>query len=149
MNATSKYYSEPPLSAGRITAGVSLQPLSRSPTRVEVVLFCAAIRNFHRLHYDDAYCQEQGISGVIVPGFLMGNWCLEAVSRSLGPGWRIHKLKFRNTGLAYIGDTFTIGGEVTSVLPHERTSTVVLCTAAETNADGEIVTTAEVRAISE
>ena len=147
MNATNKYYFEAPLSARTVAAGLRLQTLTRAPSRVEVVLFCAAIRNFHRLHYDDAYTHAQGIRDVIVPGFLMGNWCLEAVSRTLGPGWDIRKLKFRNTGLAYVGDTFIIDGEVSEVSRDASGHVLARCEVSVTSSDEQTVTSAQVEAV--
>ena len=144
----SRYFSERPFLPGGVATGDRLAAVTKSPSRVEVVLFCAAIRNFHRLHYDETYARAQGFSDLIVPGFLMGNWCIEVVTRSFDASWRIGRLKFRNTGLAYIGETFTVDGTVTSVTMGGDGRSVAACEIAVKNEAGQTVTTGSVDAIA-
>lgn len=139
-----KYYSETALSAERIAVGARLMPLVKSPTRVGVVLFCAAIRNFHRLHYDLPYTQAQNIRDVIVPGFLMGNWCVEAVTRSLMPGAEIRRLKFKNTRMAFVEDSFRIEGTVVAYDAGAEGGPLARCDLTVTDSAGEVVTTGTV-----
>lgn len=141
------YFSE--ANPGAPSPGDALAPLIRSPTQVEVVLYCAAIRNFHRLHYDETYTRSQGIDGLIVPGFLMGNWCIEASTRGLGAGWQVVGLRFRNAGLAYVGDTFTTTGSVVDVASDGDGCTQVRCELTVRDSSGETVTSGEVRLRSE
>ena len=109
------YSSDPALSIDAARPGDALAPLIKRPTQVEVVLFCAAIRNYHRYHYDRVYTRGQGIDDIIVPGFLLGNWCIEAASRGFGEPVHIHRLKFRNMAMAYVGGSFAIEGRVDAV----------------------------------
>jgi acyl dehydratase len=114
-SAMSRYFSDAALPLAQVSPGVALPPLRKDPTAAGVVLFCAAIRNYHRLHYDMDFAQRRASTGTIVPGFLMGNWCVEAVMRGLEPGLRVARLRFRNTRVAYLGGAFEIRATIASV----------------------------------
>ncbi len=136
----SKYYSENALAFATTRVGDRLATLEKRPNEVDVVRFCAAIRNFHRFHYDRSFTAEQGIPGIIVPGFLIGNWCIEAVSRAFRPGTEISSLKFRNSKVAPVGDDYIVLGEVSSVIKTEPRA--VFCSLeVKRQATGELVTT--------
>ena len=136
-----KYYSSLKPGIADIAEGDPLTKLKKHPTQVDVVRFCAAIRNFHRFHYDQAFTSRYGINHIIVPGFLMGNWCIEAVSRSLGPEIEVSSLKIRNTSTAEIAEDYLIEGTVKS----RSGSGTILCEMTVRHvASGDIVTTATV-----
>ena len=120
--------------------GTRLPTLTKCPSQVEVVLFCAAIRNFHRLHFDQAFTEEQGFDGVIVPGFLMGNWCLEAATRAFGPEAEVCRLKFKNTAVAPVGVAYTIEGSVTSVGKQDDGRSLITCGFTVAGPSAEVVT---------
>ncbi len=110
----SRYYSETALSLDNAASGDALAVLRRCPTEVDVVRFCAAIRNFHRFHYDQDFMQKKGQGRIIIPGFMLGNWCLEATTRGFEPGTEIAGLSFRNTHVAPIGETYEVRGQVSA-----------------------------------
>lgn len=110
-----KYYSDSAISLASVRVGDKLAALKKCPNEVDVVRFCAAIRNFHRFHYDRAFTAKQGIEGIIVPGFLIGNWCIEAVTRAFEPGLEVCRLKFRNTRMAPVAEDYVVVGEVASI----------------------------------
>ena len=120
-----KYYSDSAIALASVRVGDRLAPLAKHPNEVDVVRFCAAIRNFHRFHYDRAFTVEQGMDGIIVPGFLTGNWCIEAVTRAFEPGLEVCRLKFRNTRTAPVAEDYVVVGEVVSVSQDDPQ--VVLC----------------------
>ena len=140
----SSYYSEPALSLDAAAPGSALPPLTKRPSPVDVVLFAAAIRNYHRLHYDQAYTSEQGIDDVIVPGFMLGNWCVEAASRAFGVPVTIRRLTFKNVAVAYVDRTFVVAGEVQSVDGVDGSHRVVRCRFQIRDDDDRLVTTGEV-----
>ena len=136
----SRYYSENALTFATACLGDRLATLEKHPNEVDVVRFCGAIRNFHRFHYDQRFTVEQGIAGIIVPGFLIGNWCIEAVSRAFRPGIEISSLKFRNTKVAPVGDDYMVHGEVSSIIKAEPRA--VFCSLeVKRQATDELVTT--------
>lgn len=113
-----RYSSDPALEFAALKGGEALCPLEKRPDTVGVMLFCASIRNLHRLHFDADFARAQGFDGLIVPGFMTGNWCAEAAMRAFTADVRVARLRFRNTKVAYIGATYRILGSVAHV---ERT----------------------------
>ena len=140
----SSYYSEPALSIDTAAPGDRLALLVKRPTQVDVVLFCAAIRNFHRFHYDQDYTRAQGMNGLIVPGFMMGNWCLEAASRAFGKPVHIRRLTFKNTAVAPVGGSYAVHGHVISIEADEAAGRLVHCGFEVVGEDDRSVTTGAV-----
>ncbi len=110
----SKYCSDAALSLATLKGGDNLPPLHKSPTEVDVVRFCAAIRNFHRFHYDQAFMEAKGQGKIIIPGFMLGHWCIEAATRGISQAVTVTGLKFRNTRMAPIGGRYEVRGAVES-----------------------------------
>ena len=145
-----KYYSDSAIPLTSVRVGDRLATLKKHPNEVDVVRFCAAIRNFHRFHYDQAFTAEQGMDGIIVPGFLTGNWCIEAVTRAFEPGLEVCRLKFRNTRAAPVAEDYVVVGEVTSV--SQGDPQVIQCSLeVRRQATEEVVTTGvvDVRRVSD
>ena len=140
----SSYSSEHSVALDKVAPGARLAPLIKRPTPVDVVMFCAAIRNFHRFHFDQAFTQAKGIGDLIVPGFLMGNWCIEAASRAFSEPVHIRRLRFKNIAVAPVGGIFTIEGEVASVGEGETAEAVVCCRFDVRDQQNRVVTTGEV-----
>jgi len=135
-----KYYSEDALELGAVKVGQELTHLEKEPTLVDVVRFCAAIRNFHRFHFDQEFIQQHGIDGNIVPGFLTGNWCIEAVSRSFGAGHEISSLKFRNIATAPVGNHYRITGTVKELNAENNGAITCEVTVTDVSADKPVTT---------
>lgn len=142
------YSSERALPIDAAGPGDALAPLIKRPTRVDVVLFCAAIRNYHRYHYDQAYTRSQGLDGIIVPGFLMGNWCIEAASRGFDEPVHIRRLRFRNMAAALVGGSYRVEGRVVSIEADEAGSRLVHCRFEVMDDDDRVMTTGAVHLMS-
>ncbi len=110
-----KYCSEHALHLAEARVGDALAVLRKQVGEMDVVRFCATIRNFHRYHYDQAFMQAQGHPQIIVPGFMIGNWCLEAATRAFVPPHEVAGLKFRNTRMAPVGTPYEIAGQVSAL----------------------------------
>lgn len=138
------YCSDAALSIDRARPGDRLAPLIKQPTGVDVVLFCAAIRNYHRYHYDHVYTRSHGIDGIIVPGFLLGNWCIEAAARGFREPVHIRQLRFKNKAVAPVGDSYRVEGRVVSIEADEAGGRCISCRFDVLGDDVRLVTTAEV-----
>lgn len=138
------YSSDSALLTNTARPGDVLAPLIKRPTSVDVVLFCAAIRNYHRYHYDQAYTRSQGIDDIIVPGFLMGNWCIEAASRGFDEPVHIRRLRFKNMAVAPVGVVYAVNGQVASIDGDEAGGRCISCHFNVLGDDVRLVTTAEV-----
>lgn len=146
MNATSKFvsdYTSQPTPVADIQPGMAVPPLDRCVSRVQSTLYTAAIRFAHQVHFDDEMCRAQGWKGVILPGFLLGNWCMEAVTRMLGPQSVVRSVSFRLTSVAYPDAMHHITGEVSKV-EQDGDWTLVTCTMAVNDPDETLVTKATV-----
>ena len=137
----SKYCSEGALDLATAQAGDRLPNLRKSPSEVDVVRFCAAIRNFHRFHFDQAFMNAKGQGQIIVPGFMQGNWCIEAATRGIETPVTPVGLSFRNTRMAPIGGSYDVLGTVKSCHDDMLTCMFEVCDAQ----DGHSVTVATVR----
>lgn len=137
----SRYYSDGALNPATARAGDPLPPLRKAPNEVDVVRFCAAIRNFHRFHYDQAFMDAKGQGRIIVPGFMLGNWCIEAATRGIAAPASVCGLTFRNTRMAPIGGAFDMVGTLEDVTGEDLQCRVNVV--AEDS--GHVVTTATVR----
>jgi acyl dehydratase len=117
--------------------------LDKCVSRVQSTLYSAAIRFAHQVHFDDELCRAQGWKGTILPGFLLGNWCLEAVTRMLGPRSVVRSVNFRLTSVAYPDTKLRVSGEVTDV-EHGDEWTLVTCAMRVIDPDDTLVTKATV-----
>ncbi|GGJ22078.1 hypothetical protein GCM10010052_18970 [Paenarthrobacter histidinolovorans] len=148
MKATSRFASDYSIQSevpAEYQPGAPLDVLERSVNRVQSTLYSAAIRFAHQVHFDDELCKAQGWNGVILPGFLLGNWCLEAVTRTLGPRSVVRSVSFRLTSVAYPDTLHRISGEVVKV-EDEGEWTVVTCTVTVKDLSDNVVTKATVAA---
>lgn len=68
----------------------------------EITLFrySAVTFNAHRIHYDGAYCAEQGYPGLVVHGPLMAT----ALAAMAAERWPVESFGFRATAPLYLGD---------------------------------------------
>ncbi len=140
----SSYCSKPALSIDTAGPGDVLAPLTKRPSGVDVVLFCAAIRNFHRFHYDQDYTRAQGMGDLIVPGFMMGNWCIEAASRGFDEPVHVRRLRFKNLAVAPIGGSYLVNGKVVSIGADEAEHRLINCQFDVLGDDDRLVTTGQV-----
>ena len=148
MNATSKFvsdYTSQAIAVSGLQPGDEVPPLDRCVSRVQSTLYSAAIRFAHQVHFDDEMCRAQGWKGVILPGFLLGNWCLEAVTRMLGPRSVVRSVSFRLTSVAYPDVKHHVSGEVSKV-EQDGDWTLVTCTMAVKDPEETLVTKATVTA---
>lgn len=148
MKATSRFASDYSIQSGPpadYQPGAPLDVLERSVSRVQSTLYSAAIRFAHQVHFDDELCKAQGWNGVILPGFLLGNWCLEAVTRTLGPRSVVRSVSFRLTSVAYPDTLHRISGEVVNV-ESQGEWTVVTCSVTVKDSSDNVVTKATVTA---
>lgn len=132
-------YGPAAIELSKLETGAMVPPMRRTVTRLHSNLWCAAVRFVHQVHFDDEMCRQQGWKGVIVPGFLMGNWCLEAVCRMLGPRSVARAISFRMTSVAYLDSPLDVTGEVTAV-ENVDGEVLVTCAMRVTDEDGQVVT---------
>lgn len=146
MSSMSRSSSEQVVAAQpQLSVGDQLPTAAKSADRIQTTVFCAAVRNFHQVHFDDEMCRKQGWKTVLVPGFLMGNWCIELVTATLGPRSVVRTARFKMTAVAYVDRPLRVAGEVTG-LETVGDSRIVTCKLRVLDEDDQVVTVATVSA---
>ncbi len=87
---------EPPVESGEVDERRALKLSSVSLFRYSALTF-----NAHRIHYDEAYCRDEGYSGVVVHGPLMATMLAGFAEDVLG---RLTTFEFRATAPLFLGD---------------------------------------------
>ena len=96
--------------------GDSLPERTHKPDNVQLFFYNAALWNAHRIHFDLPYATDvEGYPGLVIAGPLMGDWLGQCVDDWLGENGVLLNLEYSNRGAAYIGETLTAGGEVTTL----------------------------------
>lgn len=99
-----------------LKAGDALPTRDFTPTNVQLFLYNAALWNAHRIHYDAPYATGvEGYSALVIDGPLMGDWLTQCVTDWLGEEGDFTSISYANRTAAYLGETVTSGGSVTSV----------------------------------
>ncbi|MEQ8484405.1 MAG: hypothetical protein RIB46_08570 [Pseudomonadales bacterium] len=121
-----------------VQVGDRLDEQRRETGIVQQFLYNAALWNAHRIHYEARWAKEvEGYPDLVVAGPLMGDWLTQCVLLWLGPSGRLVSIEYSNRQAAYVGETLTVGGEVTEVDAPSRRVTLQM---AVRNANGEVVT---------
>ena len=95
--------------------GSKLEDLVRSPTRVTCFLFAVAWWAPHRVHYDLELAREEGYDDVMVPGLLLNEYVVSAVTSWTGDPTTLRRMTIRNAAPVFAGETVTVRSEVVAV----------------------------------
>jgi 3-methylfumaryl-CoA hydratase len=95
--------------------GSPLPELQRMPTRVTCFLFAVAWWAPHRVHYDIEWARHEGFGDVMVPGLLISEYVVTALTSWTGDPCHLRRLIVRNTGPAFAGEQLTVRSQVAGV----------------------------------
>jgi 3-methylfumaryl-CoA hydratase len=95
--------------------GSPMPELHRTPTRVTCFLFAVAWWAPHRVHYDVEWADHEGFDDVMVPGLLISEYVVTALTSWTGDPCHLRRLTIRNTGPAFAGENLTVRAEVAEV----------------------------------
>jgi acyl dehydratase len=127
-----------------VAVGDPIEPVVHGPlTVMHLVRWCAAMENWHRIHYDERFCQEhEGLPGPLVNGSWKQQILAQLLKEWAGPtGWLL-ALQYQFRGMDTLGATLTARGTVTAVDVHGDDGDV-RCRVELVNADGEATTAGE------
>ena len=99
-----------------LTVGDEITPLVRGPiTTSHLMRWSAAIENWHRIHYDRRFAQEQDkLPDLLVNGSLKQQFITQIVKDWAGrDGW-VWKVGFQFRAMNTVGDTLHVWGKVKS-----------------------------------
>jgi hydroxyacyl-ACP dehydratase HTD2-like protein with hotdog domain len=124
--------------------GEVIGPVTYGPmTVMHLVRWCAAMENWHRIHYDFDFCRNhEGLPGPLING----SWKQQALAQLLKDwaghtGW-LASLKFQFRGMDVVGQALTVQARVTA---REQRGDYgeIRCAVEVTNSSGQATTTGE------
>jgi len=141
-----------PALAGRLfeqtAEGELIGPVTHGPmTVMHLVRWCAAMENWHRIHYDSDFCRDhEGLPGPLING----SWKQQALAQLLkewaGPAGWVASLRFQFRGMDVVGDTLRVQARVTA-RKQRGDYGEVRCAVELTNGSGHVTTTGEATVI--
>lgn len=121
-----------------LKVGDELPVREHTATTVGLFLYNAAVWNPHRIHYDRQYTIEvEGHPNILIDGPLQGDWLSQVALNWAGEQGQLVRFIYSNRRAAYLGETLTSGGRVSSVNVVESLIELELHIK---NAAGEVIT---------
>jgi hydroxyacyl-ACP dehydratase HTD2-like protein with hotdog domain len=133
-NPPIRYYED--AQPGELVGPVTYGPM----TIMHLVRWCAAMENWHRIHYDYLFCTEhEGLAGPVING----SWKQQVLAQLLkdwaGPtGW-VQDLSFQFRGMDIVGEQLRVQGKVESAVARDGVGEIK-CSLEITNSSGEATT---------
>ncbi|MCT1658289.1 MaoC/PaaZ C-terminal domain-containing protein [Brevibacterium luteolum] len=109
-----------------VEVGTQLPALLVKPTTVQLMQYCAATWNTHRIHYDQAYASEEGYPGVLVQSHLHQAFLTRICTDWMGPAGRLKRLANEVRRFAIPGDELRVEGVVTDLNVGDRVAHIEL-----------------------
>lgn len=115
------------------TPGTIVGPHEFTADEIDIFRFSAVTWNAHRIHYDRARAESEGLPGLPVQAHLHGAWLAQVACSVGGQGARLRTLSWQNRAPAVAGDRVEVNGAIDSV-----EGPLVSLTLTETGADGGV-----------
>jgi len=123
--------------ARALVPGSQMPDVVRTPTRVSCFLFAVAWWAPHRVHYDIELARAEGYEDVMVPGLLLNEYVVSALTGWTGDPLNLRRMDIRNLAPAYAGDRLLIESSVAEVADHgERVEVTFQYEITRTGPDG-------------
>ena len=97
------------------TPGAEIAPLEAGATEVDLFRFSAVTWNAHRIHYDRARAQAEGLSDLVVQAHLQGAWFARLARSIAGPSARLREVSWSNKAPVLAGEQVVLSGSVDDV----------------------------------
>jgi acyl dehydratase len=98
-----------------VSVGQSITPLTKHPTRRQLVMWAGASGDFYEIHYDTAFARKNRLDDVIVHGRLKASFLGQLLTSWAGPDGWLKKLSCRFKGTDPADEDMRVGGAVTGV----------------------------------
>jgi acyl dehydratase len=97
-----------------IVIGQGLEPLTRGPLLPpHLMRWSAAIENWHRIHYDQAYAtSHEGLPGLLINGSWKQHFVLQLLRRWAGSSGWVWTVDFQFRDMNLAGETLTAWGRI-------------------------------------
>ena len=125
-----------------ISVGEDLPLLVRGPiTTSHVMRWSAAIENWHRIHYDQAFAVDhEGLPALLINGSFKQHLLVQLMRGWLEPGGWLARIQMSFRGMDLVGDTLTAWGRVIEAEEREGFGLVVCEIGIRNQRDGDTTT---------
>jgi len=96
-----------------VEPGQEIPSLTKHPTTQQLVKWAGASGDFYQIHYDKDFAQAQGLTGVIVHGWLTFSFLGQLLTDWIGEGGWIKKVSVSYRGMNYPGEDIFLKGKIT------------------------------------
>jgi len=122
-----------------VTVNDEIPGCEKRLTLRDLVMYCAAYRDFNELHYDPTVAASRGFGGPVVPGLLTSALMAKLLTDWITPEGTLRKIKatYRRSQLA--GETVICKGKVTARRV-EGDDHLVECEIWTENPEGQVMT---------
>ena len=95
-----------------VQEGMKLPSLVKHPDTQQLVKWAGASGDYYQIHYDTAFAQSTGLSGVIVQGALKNAFLGQLITDWIGEHGTLKQLSCQYRGMDVPDDTLTSKGRV-------------------------------------
>ena len=95
-----------------VQEGMELPSLVKHPNTQQLVKWAGASGDYYQIHYDTAFAQSTGLSGVIVHGALKNAFLGQLITDWIGEHGTLKRLSCQYRGMDIPDDTLTSKGKV-------------------------------------
>ena len=96
-----------------VQEGMDLPSLVKRPNTQQLVKWAGASGDYYQIHYDTAFAQSTGLSGVIIHGALKNAFLGQMITDWIGEHGTLKRLSCQYRGMDVPDDTITSKGKVT------------------------------------
>lgn len=102
-----------------VAIGHALPILRKGPlTTMHLMRWSAAIENWHRIHYDQAFAVEHDkLPSVLINGSLKQQFVMQALCDWAGPAGWVWKANFQFRAMSLVDETLSVWAEVDGLAP--------------------------------
>lgn len=96
-----------------IEVGREIPTLVKHPTTMQLVKFAGASGDYYQIHYDKDFARANGLTGVIVHGWLTLSFLGQMITGWIGEQGTLVKLGCSHRGMLFPGESIFCKGKVT------------------------------------
>ena len=95
-----------------VEVGAEIPTLVKHPTTRQLVKWAGASGDYYEIHYDKDFAQKQGLSGIIVHGYLTFSFLAQMVTDWIGDQGTLKKINCNYRGMHVPNEDITCKGKV-------------------------------------
>jgi hydroxyacyl-ACP dehydratase HTD2-like protein with hotdog domain len=95
----------------KIRSGQEIPSFQITVSKIQMMMYAAAIWNPFQLHWDSDYSRKLGFPDAIIPGPMFGAYIVEMLVRWAGSPFKIKSIEYKNRAIAIPGDTLICRGK--------------------------------------